>query len=383
MRRSGFSSALLIPALLMAPACVGQEHTIRREGRVWVRTLSGSASGGQRLHVVGHGPVTVQGAPGGAVTYTVQVKVEARSEAEARRMLANASMRVGVDRGELVLSAPGGAYLSAMSVKVPRSNGVYIETTDGAVDARGIDGALEVNSGAGEIYADDVRGNCNLSTGGGRVNVGEVKASLHCTTAAGPISVVGVGGEAVLETNGGDIVCNRAGGAVRAQTGAGKVQIGSAGGPVNAVTGGGEIVVDKANGIVTARNMGGPVHVGAAAGVQCQNGSGGISIGNIAGAMRVSTAMGSIFATLIAGKLADSFLATGNGDITVMIPSNVGVRIRASNRSADSVRRIVSEFPTVASRRQGTQVVAEGAVNGGGPLLEITGTGGTIFIKHL
>ena len=73
---------------------------------------------------------------------------------------------------------------------------------------------------------------------------------------------------------------------------------------------------------------------------------------------------------------------TGNGDITVVIPSNVGVTIRAESDLADTMRRIVSDFPGVAVRMLGTQVVAEGPVNGGGPLLRISGMGGTIFIKR-
>jgi hypothetical protein len=97
--------------------------------------------------------------------------------------------------------------------------------------------------------------------------------------------------------------------------------------------------------------------------------------------MRVSTAMGSIMAYLLAGKLAESFLTTGNGDITVVIPSNLGVTIRAENEMSDSVQRIISEFPGIPVRLRGTQVVAEGAINGGGPLIRISGTGGTIFIK--
>jgi hypothetical protein len=92
--------------------------------------------------------------------------------------------------------------------------------------------------------------------------------------------------------------------------------------------------------------------------------------------------MGSIVASLLGGKLTDSFLATGNGDITVLIPSNLGVTIQAQNSMADTLRRIVSDFPAVQARRQGTRVVAEGAVNGGGPLIQISGMGGTIFIKH-
>jgi hypothetical protein len=97
--------------------------------------------------------------------------------------------------------------------------------------------------------------------------------------------------------------------------------------------------------------------------------------------MRVSTSLGNIMASLLAGKLADSFLATGNGDITVYIPSNVGVNIRAQNDLADSTRRIAVEFPGVRVRRQGRLIVAEGPVNGGGPLLQISATVGTIFIR--
>jgi len=122
--------------------------------------------------------------------------------------------------------------------------------------------------------------------------------------------------------------------------------------------------------------------VGAATGVQCESGSGGIRVSNITGAMRVSTSLGNIMASLLAGRLADSFLATGNGDITVMIPSNVGVTVRAQNEMADPLRRIVSEFPEIQPHRQGRQLFAEGRVNGGGPLLQISATAGTIFIKR-
>jgi hypothetical protein len=39
------------------------------------------------------------------------------------------------------------------------------------------------------------------------------------------------------------------------------------------------------------------------------------------------------------------------------------------------------DFPAVRVRRQGRLIVAEGPVNGGGPLLEISATVGTIFIR--
>jgi len=387
MHRLAFFSALAVLAMWTHPGGAqprarGGGSAIRHEGDGWVRMFTGTVAPEARLRVIGHGPVTLHGGGRGNLIYSVKVKVEARRESEARRALDAASVRIERERGQLVLTVPGGAALSTVTLTGPRFEAVTIGTSDGAVDARGVNGPLNVTSGAGEIFADRVAGACSLATGGGDVRVGDVQAGLHCTTGAGRITVNSAGGETVLETNGGDIIAGRISASVKAQTGAGRVQIHSAGGAVNAITGGGEIVVDQAAGIVTVRNMAGPVQVGASEGVQCENGSGGIRLGNVTGAMRVSTAMGSIFANLLGSRLRDSYLATGNGDITVIIPSNVGVTIRAANQMGDTIRRIVSDFPSIQSRRRGTQVIAEGSVNGGGPLLQINGTGGTIYIRH-
>ena len=65
----------------------------------------------------------------------------------------------------------------------------------------------------------------------------------------------------------------------------------------------------------------------------------------------------------------------------MLIPSNVGVNIRAQNDMADTMRRIFTEFTSITVRRQGRQLVAEGQVNGGGPLLQLSATAGTIFIR--
>jgi len=375
-------SALAALALLsLAPALSGQQP-LKREGDSWVRTYAGSIPAAARLRVNGSGPVTLTAGSGREIGYTVKVSVMARSEAEARRMLDRESIHAEV-RGEwAVLTTPGGAAMSATVVRAPRLELVSISTTNGAVEVKGVDGSVDVNSGAGALTCDRVRGDCQLITGGGDIHVGEVGGQLRCGTGAGHITVKSVGGQAFLQTSGGDIEAGEAGGAVTAQTGAGEVHIASAKGSVDATTGGGQIVIDKASGIVTARNMAGGVLIGQAAGVSCESHSGGVHLTNISGLMRVSTSMGSIFASLMAGRLADSFLATGNGDITVVIPSNLGVNIRAVNNMADNMRRIVSDFRQVQARLSGTRLVAEGAVNGGGPLLQINGTGGTIFIKR-
>ena len=378
--RPGSFSSIAFACLSLAIPAAAQPVTCNN-GRC-IKIFSGSAPAAPHLRVNAHGPVTLEGGTSADLNYTVKVTVTARSEAEARRVMARYAVRVENQGGWSVLTAPGGAAMSAITVKAPKLSAAVISTSDGGVHATGVDGVLEIDSGAGDLACDRVRGNCRLMTGGGSIHVGEVSGSLYSTTGAGNITVRSVGGEGVLETQGGDIVGEQFGGSVRAETGGGGVRIGTAGGSVTAVSGGGEIVVTKANGVVTLRNLAGPVQVGSAAGVRCESVSGGVRLTNIAGPMRVSTSMGSIVASLLGGQLTDSFLATGNGDITVLIPSNLGVTIQAQNNMADTLRRIVSEFPAVQARRQGTRIVAEGAVNGGGPLLQISGMGGTIFIKH-
>jgi ribosomal protein S28E/S33 len=332
--------------------------------------------------VIAHGPVTLEGGVSPNVSYQVRVSVKTRTNAQAVRILDRYAVGSARQGDWLVLTAPDGPFLTAVSIQAPRLAAAAISTSDGTVDVRGIDGVLNVDTGGGELQVDRVGGNCKLSTGGGDVRVGQVGGSLECASGAGRITVGTVHGEAVLVTEGGDIVANDVGGRVRAQTRAGGIHIVKAGGAVTATSGGGRIVVDKADGVVVARNVAGPVQVGAAAGVQCESSAGGVRLGNILGSMQVSTMMGSILADLLGGKPADSFLASGDGDITVLIPSNVGVNIRAESEMADTIRRIVSEFPGIPVRRQGNEIVAEGPVNGGGPLLRISATQGTIFIKR-
>ena len=377
-----FSLAAVIAAALFAAAGDGQQQWQRR-GDSWVRVYSGTIPATERLRISGHGPVTVMSGSGREITYSITVSVMTSSPGRAQMVVNQQPIRVESGGEYSVLSTPGGAALSTVTVRAPRLAALAIVTTNGAVDAQGINGTLDIKTGADKVSCDRIRGDASLMTGGGDIFVGEVGGSLRAGTRGGRISVKRVRGQATLATDGGDIEALQAGGPVNAQTGAGTVHVGSANGPVDAATGGGEIIVDKAAGLVTARNLAGPVQVGAAAGVRCESHTGGIRVNNIAGAMRVSTSAGSIFASLInPGHLTDSFLSTGNGDITVVIPSNLGVNIRAVNAMTDNLKRIVSDFRQVQPRLRGAALVAEGSVNGGGPLLLINGTGGAIFIKR-
>ena len=376
--RCSLGALVLLASLGISGA---QQQLTCKDGRC-ERVIYGVAPAQSKLRVLSHGPVTLEAGTSKNLSYTVVVSVKARTEAEGRRVLNQYAVRVQNEGPWTVLSAPGGAAISEIKLNTPKLAAAYIVTSGGLVNATGIDGSLDVDSLAGGVSVDRIRGDCKLATGGGPVKVGEVMGALRCITRAGDISARSVHGDALLQTMGGVIHAAEVSGLVRADTGGGDVHIGSAGGTVNATSGGGEIIVEKAGGIVTVRNMGGPVQVRSAPGVRCESNGGGVRVSNISGPMRVSTSMGSILANMLAGRLGDSYLATGSGDITVFIPSNVGVTIEAQNSMADTLRRIVSDFRELEVKRQGARVIAAGAINGGGPVLQISGTGGTIFIKR-
>ncbi len=385
MRQSGLSrpAGFLAGFFLVMPCLLFAQPAVTREGDRWIETLTGTAPTAARLRVNCQGPVHLEGGAANEITYSVKLSVRARNEAEARRLLGRFVVRATRSGDWSVVTADGGPVSASLTLQAPKLEAAAISTADGGVEANGVDGTLTADSGAGELKCDRIRGECRLMTGGGDIFVGEAGGLLRAATGGGRIVVKSVRGEAALETAGGDIDVSDAGAAVHADTAGGSIRITRAGGSVTASTGGGPIVIGQAGGIVITRNMAGPVQVGAAPGVRSESGTGGVRLSNIAGPMRVSTAMGNIIASLLGGRpLSDSFLSTGNGDITVLIPSNVGVTIRAENDLADSLRRIISDFPGIPVRMMGTQVVAEGPVNGGGPLLRISGTGGTIFIKR-
>ncbi len=383
-------AAAIAAAPLAAPLNAWQE-TLTREGPLWVQKVTGIEPAGapvSRLRVSTRGRVSVTGSQQDEqVRYIFIRKVKARSEDEARRLLGRFVVK-SFRQADLCTvavahsgDAPGSADLQVIAPAGLRD--IVIETFGGIVEASGLSGSVQAHSGGGRIRLDRIAGHVVAKTAGGEVILGTIGGSVRCISAGGPIRADLIKGEARLETAGGDITVREVGGPFYGSTAGGGIQIGKAGSTVVANTVGGVIDVGGAAGSVTAESQGGPIMVGSARGVKCETGGGAIRLTNISGALHASTAVGNIIARLVnAEDWADSFLGTGGGDITVFVPSNLGVTIRAQNESAASLSRIVSDFPGVRVRKEGPLVMAEGAINGGGPLLRLSSAGGTIYIRR-
>jgi len=375
---------LLIAAL--ATVAYSGEPDLRRDGQFWVVVEKGSEPvaihGNIRISTVG--TVSIRGGAGNELSYEVLKRAKARSEAEARRLLSSYRVKLSHQGQWTYLVVQGGSEMADLKLAAPRNAGeVIIETRAGAVDAAQFAGVVKVDSGGGRLSLDQIASDVVAKTAGGDIVLGKIGGNCRCVSGAGTIRAENIHGQAFLETGAGDISVQQVDGPARLSTNGGGIHITQAGNIVIADTAGGVIDVDYAKGMVTANNAsGGPIQVGSAWGAKCESGGGGIKLTSAGGSLNASTAVGSIIARFQSQPATDSFLSTSAGDITVWIPSNLKITIRAQNASFGGPRRIVSDFPDVLVKAIGFATIAEGALNGGGPLLRIAGTGGMIYIRR-
>jgi DUF4097 and DUF4098 domain-containing protein YvlB len=375
---------------LAAVLCGGQTRTnIAREGAYFVETITGPiVVPGGRLKVVATGAVVVRGKDGNGGTYTLRQRVKTAEKSEAERQLRLLRPRA-VTRGVWTILDVAGNEDSdveyEVEVTLPKKLAtVALVSQGGHIEAYDLDGSIEADTAAGRIQLDRIGMNATVKTGGGPIRVGNVRGVLRCVSGGGEIQVDRAGSEVWCDTAGGNITIGEAGGPVHAVT-AGNIHIGTAHSSVSAHSEGGLISVDEAGGQVTADTAGGSIQVGSSTGVRCESAAGAIRVKGVRGPLRAYTASGSILAELLPGvELQDSSLHALLGDITVYIPSNIAVSIRAWNEGGSGRGRIVSDFPEIqvrsASGRRGT-AVAEGALNGGGPVLRISASG-NIYLRR-
>jgi hypothetical protein len=390
MRFLSISILIVAGAALLAAQSDPAPAPVREHG-YWTRTVQGpiNASGMDRLRVETTGDVQVRGSGELQASYTLKLRVKAGDAREAEALLERFNVKTGTEGGWTFLKVTPPRQVSGgleLTVNGPRTlRDVWVETHGGNVRASDFDGGLEARSGGGEISVDGIRGHGEFSTAGGGIQVGSVSGPLRCSSGGGEIRVENAGSTAWLETGGGEIVMHQVVGAVHAATGGGNIRIDHAGSTVFAHTAGGLIQVQQAEGEVRAETSGGAIQVDAANGVRCESAGGAIRLRNVAGALHASANSGNILAQLVTSHpFADSLLSTNAGDITVFIPSNLALTIQATNETGGA-GRIISDFAQVRPQT-GAQpvgpIVAQGALNGGGPVLRVNAMGGTIYLRR-
>jgi hypothetical protein len=288
----------------------------------------------------------------------------------------------------IAVSTGGGYTTSELEVVIPRTVRLTrLESRSGGISARYLNGDVIASTNAGSIEMDEIGGDVNARTGGGQMSFGTVRGSVRGLSGGGTIKARKIGKEGVLESAGGEILVEEAGSWLRLST-TGNIHVGRVAQSVFAYTAAGLIDVEQAGGMVTAETASGSIQIGGAHGVRCESAMGSIRLKNVSGGVRAATAAGHVTVTLSAlPVLENSFLASGRGDVTVFVPSNLAVTVKAMNESSSPAGRVNSEFREIrrlastVGRQQGP-IVAQGSLNGGGPVLMLSATGGVISVRR-
>ena len=260
---------------------------------------------------------------------------------------------------------------ATLEMKVPRGMTVIVESTGGDLAAVDIEGDVTAKTAWGHVALDRLAHNAFIKTGGGEVRIGRIGGELKCYSRGGSITAESVSG-GYLETDGGEIFVRESMGPLVAKTTGGNIHIIHAKAGVEAITAGGVIDVQWSGGPVVAKTGGGSIQISAAKSVQCETGIGAIRLKNISGKVNAISGAGTILADLPSNSpLEDSVLKTSRGDVILMIPSNLSVTVKAAGR------KVMSDFPAVRGESN-----AYGEIQGGGPLLTIEASGGSVFLRR-
>lgn len=183
---------------------------------------------------------------------------------------------------------------------------------------------------------------------------------------------------ASLRTSGGAIEVGDFGGRLEARTSGGPLQIGRIGGDVVGATSGGGIFVAECGGAARLTTSGGSVKVGRLAGpAQLRTSGGRIEVGSAAGTLDAETSGGGVRAAFEGPLKGDCLLRSSGGSIQVRVPAGAGFELDAAT-SGGGVR--ADGVAVLVERGAPGHDQLAGQVNGGGPLLRLRTSGGSIEV---
>ncbi len=382
---------------LLTVAALGPAQTVGpvvKQGGFWTQTVQGELPAGAEVKVTSTGRITVVGQNGNQVRYRLVKKVKAPNEREAQHLFDQARLRAERQGPRVVLDLAEldcrrCAFGAEMDLQAPAATRrTEVETRGGTLEVLSLAGSVSAETAGGAIHIDNIGGDVRAATAGGSVQLGRIGGRVQCETAGGSIHLDTAGSSADLRTSGGGIQANEVRGDLRAETAGGSIRAEKIGGNMIAATSGGSIHLGTVGGSVDAETAGGSITVDSAPqGVRAETAGGGIELNSVAGKVVATSAAGPIRAYFVAGQpMGDSLIETTAGAIIVLLPANVAVRVDAVIDFASGSNRFRSDFDTVTVQHNEEgfgpgRVVAEGVINGGGPLLRIRNTNGRIEIQ--
>lgn len=238
---------------------------------------------------------------------------------------------------------------------------------------------VEMRTAAGSIAVADLEGRVKVRTAGGNLKVGLIKGPVDATTSAGSIELAGASETVMAKTSGGNIALGTVEADAQVQTSAGSIRVKSARGKLLAKTSGGNIDIGELDGPSELETSAGSIRVGLAkARLQAKTSGGNISLEDVRESVVAHTSAGSVHAGFTAQPTDDCRLTTSGGSITVKLADKLSFDVDATT-SGGNVRTDLPVVSTVVGEHQSS--VLKGKLNGGGKLLLLKTSAGSIHIQ--
>lgn len=202
MERTRLLIAPLLTLILLSSAAAGCGLHISLDAEAqeaWNREYTLEDGGTLEIRNT-NGRIQVEVGEGDAVTIMAERTVKAATEEAARDALESFEIRETVSPDRIVLDSTSGdlGFTFNLSrrvdytIRLPRSAGLTIRTTNGDVDATGLGGRFDVDSTNGRVVASGLEGEAAVETTNGTISLTMARLSpggVSCETTNGRITL--------------------------------------------------------------------------------------------------------------------------------------------------------------------------------------------------
>jgi hypothetical protein len=159
-------------------------------------------------------------------------KVSGFSSISAEDALADWEIKVNVDNANppnvtLKFNKPSNSlmYRANLTIVVPATAGIVIESDNGEVQIDGNQAATKVTLDNGEVTVVNQKGKSTIKTDNGEVTVESLEGDVDVQTANGRVTIDAAAGDVVVVTDNGEVDIEAAGGNVDVETDNGEIDI--------------------------------------------------------------------------------------------------------------------------------------------------------------
>jgi len=281
--------------------------------------------------------------------------------------------------GELVLDVDRGS----IELSTSASGGCEIQVTRKAKNQKTLDDHDITFAKDGNKVSVHAQGKAASSWFGSTLQVAYVitvpeKFDVDLRTAGGSVKVAGLQGKVKAHTSGGSMRFEKIEGPLNANTSGGSVNVTGCIGAVEVKTSGGSLKLSDITGDVSAKTSGGSVSCSKLTGKSVVHTSGGsVNISGIKGQIESTTSGGSIQASIAEQPTGECSFKTSGGSISVELVEDATVDVDART----SAGRVTSEFAVTPPQDPKNRSELVGKINGGGPVITIKTSAGSIRLK--